>query len=126
MIQFGIANEPRVNRFWDPKKLPDEPVRYSNLKGVICFARDGVHSRATQLFINAANNPQFDTTFRNGLKGYTPVARVVKGMEVIASFYGAYGRTTLAHQDSVYLHGNQYLYQHFPGLDKIITAVIIE
>lgn len=126
VIQFGIANNPKVNRFWDARKLRDEPAKFTNRKGVISFARDGANNRATQLFINMADNPKLDTIFRNGAKGYIPVARVVKGMEVAASFYDAYGRTTLAHQDSVYLHGNQYFYQHFRGLDKIIVATILE
>ena len=126
VIQFGIANNPKVNRFWDTRKISDEPAKFNNEKAVISFARDGANNRATQLFINMADNHKLDTIFRNGVKGYTPVARVIKGMEVVASFYDAYGRSTPAHQDSVYLHGNQYFYQHFPGLDKIIVATILE
>ncbi len=126
VVQFGIANDPKVTRFWDMRKLPDEPAKFNNRKTVISFARDGANNRAAQLFINMVDNPKLDTTFRNGVKGYTPVAKVIKGMEVVASFYSAYGRSTLPHQDSVYLHGNQYLYQHFPGLDKIIVASILE
>ncbi len=126
VIQFGISNERPVNRFWDAKKLPDEPARYHNLKSVIAYAREGVNSRTTQLFINTVDNPKLDTAVRNGLKGYTPIARVIKGMDIVARFCDTYGRSTLAYQDSVYRYGNQYLYQHFPGLDKIISAVILD
>jgi peptidyl-prolyl cis-trans isomerase A (cyclophilin A) len=27
VVQFGVAETNRLNRFWDPKKIPDEPVR---------------------------------------------------------------------------------------------------
>lgn len=126
VIQFGIANNRQVNRFWDPRKLPDEPVRYSNLKGIVSYARGGANDRTTQLFINAVDNRKLDTALRNGVRGYAPIARVIKGMDVVRRFYGAYGRSTLAHQDSVYLHGNQYLHEKFPGLDRIISAAILK
>ena len=71
------------------------------------------------------NNPLLDTVVRAGLKGYTPIARVIKGMEVMATVNDQYGRSTLAIQDSVYKYGNRYLEVHFPGLDRIISAKII-
>lgn len=126
VVQFGIADNRQVNRFWDSRKLSDEPVLQSNGKGIISFARGGANDRTTQLFINMADNRKLDTALRNGLRGYTPIARVINGMETVSRFYAAYGRATLAHQDSVYLHGNRYLYQHFPGLDKIIRATILD
>jgi len=126
VIQFGISDNTQVNRFWDPKKLPDEPARYKNEKGIIAYARGGTNDRTTQLFINMVNNPLLDTVVRSGLKGYTPIARVIKGMEVMAIVNDQYGRSTLPIQDSVYKYGNRYLEAHFPGLDKIISAKIIQ
>ncbi len=125
VIQFGISNNWRVNRFWDPKKLDDEPIRYKNEKGIISYARGGTNDRTTQLFINTVNNPLLDTVVRAGLKGYTPVARVIKGMDVVAGFNDQYGRSTLAIQDSIYKYGNRYLEIHYPGLDRIISATFI-
>ncbi len=125
VIQFGISDNTQVNRFWDPKKLPDEPAQYKNEKGIIAYARGGINDRTTQLFINMVNNPLLDTVVRAGLKGYTPIARVIKGMEVMATVNDQYGRSTLAIQDSVYKYGNRYLEVHFPGLDRIISAKII-
>ncbi len=125
VIQFGISDNRAINRFWDPKKLMDEPILHKNEKGVIAYARGGINDRATQLFINTVNNPLLDTVARAGLKGYTPVARVIKGMDVVARFNGRYGRATLKIQDSIYKYGNRYLEKYYPGIDRILSATII-
>ncbi len=125
VTQFGISNAREINRFWDRRKLPDEPILAKNQKGVISYARGGPNDRATQIFINNVNNPLLDTVVRAGLKGYTPIARVIKGMEVVQNFYGKYGRSTLLIQDSVYKYGNLYLEKNYPGLDKILSATFV-
>ena len=124
--QFGISDDEQVNRFWELKKLTDEPPKYKNLKGVISYARGGPNTRTTQLFINMVDNPKNDTLLRLGVKGFTPIARVIKGMEVVILFNDRYGRSTMPLQDSIYKYGNRYFEKRFPGLDKIISASIIK
>jgi cyclophilin family peptidyl-prolyl cis-trans isomerase len=126
VVQFGVSANYAANRFWDPRKLPDEPALQKNTKGTIAFARGGRNNRATQLFINMADNAKLDTTFRNGVKGYTPVAKVISGMEVVAGLNGRYGKKPAAIQDSLYKYGNPYFEQAFPGLDKIISVSILK
>lgn len=126
VTQFGISASYAANRFWDPKKLPDEPRLQKNLKGFVSFARGGKNDRSTQLFINTANNPEFDNTVKAGVKGYTPVAKVVSGMEIIAKFESGYGIRPAVIQDSLYKYGNFYFEERFPDLDKIISASIIK
>ncbi len=126
VAQFGIADAEDLNRFWDPKKLKDEPSKTLHKKGVIAFARGGPNTRTTQLFINMTNNPQNDTTLRLGVKGFTPVARVISGMENVLRFNDQYGRATTAHQDSIYKYGNRYFEKKYPGLDKIISATLVK
>ena len=124
--QFGISDNEQVNRFWDFKKIADEPAKYKNLKGVISFARGGPNTRTTQVFINMVDNPKNDTAFRAGVKGFTPIAKVIKGMEVVGLFNDRYGRSTVPQQDSIYKYGNRYFEKRFPGLDKILSALIIK
>ncbi len=124
--QFGISDDEQVNRFWDPKKLADETAQYKNMKGTIAYARSGPNSRVTQIFINMIDNPKNDTTVRLGVKGFTPIAKVIKGMEVVELFTDRYGRATVPQQDSVYKYGNRYFEKRFPGLDKVISARIIK
>ena len=126
LVQFGISDDIEKNVFWDTRKLKDEPVLQQHKKGIVAFVRDKANSRTTQLFINMKNNPSLDTTIREGIKGYTPVGKVIKGMDVLAQLNGKYGKKIAAIQDSIYLYGNNYLSEYYPGLDMIISAKILQ
>ena len=126
VVQFGISANYAANRFWDPLKLADEPALQKNTKGTVSFARGGRNDRATQLFINMADNAKLDTAFRNGVKGYTPFAKVIKGMDIVAALNSRYGKKPATIQDSLYKYGNRYFEQAFPGLDRILSATIIK
>jgi len=126
VVQFGISDSRVLNHFWDPKKIPDEPAQQKNRKGVISFARGGKNDRCTQLFINLSDNFKLDNEVRKGVKGYTPIARVIGGMEIAAKLNAQYGRQPAKIQDSLYKYGNFYFEEKFPGLDRITSAVIIK
>ncbi len=125
VVQFGISQSRVANRFWDPKKLMDEPLQTKNRKGIIAFARGKINDRCTQIFINTNDNPKLDTVTRLGVKGYTPIARITRGMEIVEKLNGQYGKAPAIIQDSLYKYGNFYFEERFPGLDKIISAQII-
>ncbi len=125
VVQFGVAESRALNRFWDPKRIQDEPVQQKHRKGVIAFARDVKNSRSTQLFVNMADNPKLDTMVRNGVKGFTPIGKVIKGMQVLENFNGKYGKKPAVVQDTLYKYGNAYFEKLFPGLDRILSARIL-
>ena len=125
VVQFGISDDPEANDFWEEHPLPDEPVKKSNLKGTVAYAREGAESRTTQLFINYQDNLKLDTIHFNGLRGFPPIAEVVDGMEVVESFYSDYGFEPAEKQDSIYQLGNAYLREHYPGLDYVERARIL-
>lgn len=125
VVQFGISNHPNESVAWDKARLPDEPVTQKHLKGIVAFARSEKNSRTTQLFINMQNNAQLDTTMREGVHGYPPFGKVIGGMSIFFQLNDQYAKQIMPFQDSIYLNGNQYLDQHFPGLDKILSATII-
>jgi peptidyl-prolyl cis-trans isomerase A (cyclophilin A) len=125
VVQFGISPDYATNRFWDPKKLPDEPMQVLNKKGTVAFARGKARDRATQLFINLADNTKLDTVMRDGVKGYTPVASIISGMEVIDKLNSRYKKQPVLVQDSLYKYGNRWFETHFPGLDRIISARLL-
>lgn len=125
VIQFGINDSEKINRFWDPKKLTDEQPREKNRKGIISYARGGPNDRATQIFINMADNPKLDTMTKGGLKGFTPIAKIIRGMPVLTLLNARYGRKPVTVQDSLYKYGNRYFEKHFPGLDRIVSAKIV-
>lgn len=121
--QFGIQNDTALNRFMDKKTILDEPNTHSNQRGAMAFATGGVNNRTVHVYINKIDNRRLDTMSQS--RAFSPFGRVVKGMEVVDQFYGAYKDTiTFKFQDSVMKYGNKYLEQYFPGLDKIKTARI--
>ena len=126
VVQFGIHDDPETNKVWEKDPIPDEPVKVSNEEGTVAYAREGKNSRTTQLFINYKDNFKLDTINFNGLRGFPPIGRVVKGMEVVRSFYSGYGFEPATKQDSVYKYGNEYLLEHYPKLDYILRAIIEE
>jgi len=126
VVQFGISNDPDANHYWDKRPVADEPVKGSNLKGVISYARDGANTRTAQLFINMKDNLKLDTVNYNGLRGFPPIARIISGFEVVEAFNSKYGFEPANHQDSVMVQGNGYWEKKFPGMDYIREARIIE
>jgi len=119
VVQFGISDNSKANFFWDKRPIADEPVKFSNVKGVISYARDGANTRTAQLFINMKDNFKLDTVNYNGLRGFPPVARIISGFDVVEAFNSNYGFEPANHQDSVMVQGNAYWEKMFSGLDYI-------
>ena len=126
VVQFGISDNKEVNSYWDKHPITDEPIKTSNLKGTISYARDGPETRTTQLFINLKDNPKLDTVNFNNLRGFPPVGRVISGFDVIESFYAEYGFEPANHQDSLMVKGNNYILHLFPKLDLIRKVSLIK
>lgn len=126
-VQFGITDNPKLTRFWSKHPLPDEPVLQSNLDSMVSFASVGANGRSNQIFINLLNHPGLDTSSFNGSKGFTPVAKIIEGMDVLRKFNTQYGDDIMyKNHDSLFLKGSEFLNRKFPGLDKIIKAEIIK
>lgn len=127
VAQWGIAGDPAVNAVWQERAIPDEPVRQSNVRGFVAYARGGPNTRGVQLYVNLGNNARLDTlnTF-----GFPPVAQVIRGLPVVDSLYAGYScrrgsMNTCPDQDSINVKGNQYLGRAFPKLDYIKAARVI-
>lgn len=118
MAQFGIPGDPAKAAEWKSKVIKDDPVKASNSRGTMTFATSGPNSRTTQLFINYGDNARLD-----GM-GFTPFARVVKGMDVVDAIFS--GHRERPDQGAIQSRGNAYLEENFPELDYIIKATISE
>ena len=119
--QFGVPGDPAVARAWRNANIPDDPVRMSNRRGTLAYAFTAPGTRATQMFINLRDNPQYDA------QGFAPFARVTSGMDVVDSLYSGYGEASgggmrAGHQDELFAGGNAWLDANFPTLDSIISA----
>ena len=128
MAQFGIHGDPEVNAQWREAFIADEPVKKSNTRGRISFAKRGLpNTRTTQLFINTVDNSRLDKM------GFGALGEVVDGMSVIDALYSGYGegrneeRPTASgpEQARILAEGNAYLAE-FPKLDYIVKATILK
>jgi len=118
VAQFGKSGDPEVNKRWWTANLKDEPVRESNKRGTLSFAKGGADSRSTQVFVNLRDNSSLDS------QGFATFGRVTKGMDVVDSLFGEYGEKP--DQGQIHFKGEDYLRQFFPKLDKIKSATIVE
>lgn len=124
MAQFGISGDPAMNAQWGNNNIPDDPVKQSNSRGMVTFAKcSAPDCRSTQLFINFVDNSNLDA------QGFAPVGRVTDGMAVVDKLYGGYGegppRGSGPSQSLMGSEGNAYLEKNFPKLDYIRTARIV-
>lgn len=125
MVQFGLHAEPKVNSKWRAAQIDDDPVKGSNKRGMVTFAKqNNPNTRTTQVFINFKNNANLD-----GM-GFAPFGEVVEGMDIVDSLYKGYGegapRGRGPAQGRIQSEGNKYLKKDFPELDYIKGASILE
>jgi peptidyl-prolyl cis-trans isomerase A (cyclophilin A) len=124
VVQFGISPDPKTNELWKQMKMPDDPVRESNLRSYISYATDGPSTRTTEVFINLADNKRLDA------RGFSPFGRVVEGMNVVDQFHSGYGEVQPmgGGPDPVKMQalGDEYVQRSFPRLDQIRSARIIQ
>lgn len=119
MVQFGLAADPKMTAQFKEKTLKDEPVRKSNQRGKVTFAKSSrPNSRTTQIFINYADNSRLDAD------GFTPFAEVIAGMENVDKITDQYGEEP--DQRSTTLEGSAYLKQNFPSLDMISKVTLVQ
>jgi len=124
IAQFGIAGDPAVTRKWKDRNFPDDSVRTSNVRGTFAFAMTGPNLRNTQVYINLVDNRQLDA------QGFSPVGRVIEGMDVVDRLYSGYGEDAggglrLGKQDRMLNEGNAHLDADFPKLDRLISAEVV-
>lgn len=123
MAQFGIHGDPQVSAAWRDQRIPDDPVRQSNARGIVSFATAGPDTRTTQLFINYGDNSRLDGA------GFAPFGQVVEGMDVVDRLYAEYGegapRGRGPDQSRIQAEGNAYLDREFPRLDHVSRATIV-
>lgn len=123
IAQFGVHRDFSVHGKWREYFIADDPAVQKNLRGTLAYAMSGTTTRATEIFINLADNAALDQ------QGFAPFAQVVQGMEVVDRFYAGYGemRPEGKYIDPNRVEGeaNEYLVQRFPNLDYILRTEIL-
>jgi peptidyl-prolyl cis-trans isomerase A (cyclophilin A) len=123
MVQFGIHADPAVSAVWRNARIPVDPVKESNRRGLVTYAMAGSpDTRTTQVFINYRDNGFLDKD------GFAPFGEVVTGMDVVDKLYGDYGEGAPSgkgpEQGRIQAEGNAYLIKSFPNLSYIKKAAI--
>ena len=123
IAQFGIAGDPAIAQVWKDRAFPDDSVRASNVRGTIAFAMTGPNTRTTQLFVSLVDNSRLDA------QGFSPLGRVVEGMDVVDRIYGGYGENAgggmrAGRQARMMAEGNVHLDRDYPMLDRLIRAYV--
>jgi peptidyl-prolyl cis-trans isomerase A (cyclophilin A) len=121
-VQWGVNGDPQISGIWSTANLRDDPVKESNVRGTVSYAKLGPNTRATQLFINMRDNKDLDK------QGFAPIGKVISGMDAVDSFFGAYGdvppRGSGPDPSKIETQGNLYLESQFPRLDFVKKAAI--
>lgn len=124
--QFGINGDPKVATLWRTQTIPDDPRRESNVRGTVAFAFAVPNGRTTQVFINLRDN-----SATHDPESFVPFGRVIAGMDVADALDSEYGEAAgsgirAGKQEPLFRMGNAYLESHFPRLDCIQRATVIE
>jgi peptidyl-prolyl cis-trans isomerase A (cyclophilin A) len=117
-VQWGIPGDPEKTAEWDKRTLMDEPVKTSNVRGTLTYAKSQApNSRSNQVFINYGDNSNLDEL------GFSPIGKVVKGMDVVEKINSQYGQEP--DQSQIESRGNAYLKEEYPKLDYIKEAKML-
>ena len=119
MAQIGMNGDPSIQAVWGRTNFKDDPVKQSNKRGYVTFAKSSApDSRSTQFFMNFVDNAGLDA------QGFAPFGQVVTGMELVDKLYSGYGRNNVPDQGRITAEGNAYLQKEYPKLDYVKTASI--
>lgn len=119
IVQFGLAKDPKLSEMMAQSPIDDDPAMKTNMKGRVSFAKLGVNSRTSQVFVNLKNNRTLDE------QGFAAFGEVIEGMDVVAKLYSGYGDYSGPEQPKIIAQGNAYLDRHFSRLDQLKKATIL-
>ena len=119
VVQWGIHGDPSIATKWLKATIPDDPVKQSNKRGFVTYAKSGApDSRSVQMFINLVDNGRLD-----GM-GFAPFGDVTEGMDVVDKLHGGYAEGLTKLQGRIAQDGNDFLEKNYPELDGIKKASI--
>lgn len=124
--QFGINGDPKVSSMWRARTIFDDSRRESNTRGTIAFAFAAPNGRTTEVFINLRDN-----SATHDPEAFVPFGKVIAGMDVADALNSEYGEAAGGgirggKQEPLFQMGNTYLESHFPRLDYIQRATVVE
>lgn len=104
VAQFGI-NWREPHKQWEEKMFKDDPTLFALERGTLAFAKGGIDTNSTQVFINYAENNRLAVRSYN----FTTFGKVVSGMEVVDAFIDVGEPGMGLDQDRLWDDGEAYL-----------------
>jgi cyclophilin family peptidyl-prolyl cis-trans isomerase len=104
VAQFGV-NWREPHNAWKEKNFDDDPTYFALERGTLAFAKAGVNSNSTQVFINYAQNNRLADPRYN----FTVFGEVVSGMDVVDKFVRVGDPSYGLDQDRLWQDGGAYL-----------------
>ena len=124
-VQFGINGDPAIAQAWRRRTMPDDPFVQSNTRGTVAFAFAVPDGRTTQVFFNTSDN-----SATHDKEPFTPFGRVTAGLASVDAVNAEYGEgpggIRAGRQDPFFEGGNAWLLRHFPRLDYIKRATVLD
>ncbi|PIQ61264.1 MAG: hypothetical protein COV99_09840 [Bacteroidetes bacterium CG12_big_fil_rev_8_21_14_0_65_60_17] len=117
VAQFGGSGDAALDSIWRALPIADEPVRRTNARGTLAFARAGARSRSMTMFINLADNARLDSVDSGDVVGFPPLGRVTRGMDTVDSLFSGYGPVPMRSDLTAATLREQY-----PQLDSIAAT----
>ena len=104
VAQFGV-NWRAPLKAWKDRNFDDDPSYYQLERGTLAFAKAGVNTNSTQVFINYAENNRLADPQYN----FTVFGKVVSGMDVVDKFARVGDPSGGLDQDRLWNDGAAYL-----------------
>lgn len=121
VAQFGI-NWRAPHNAWENNHFDDDPTLFALERGTLAFAKAGIDTNATQVFINYAENNRLAVPQYN----FTVFGKIVSGMEIVDMFADVGEPGMGLDQGRLWSDGEPYLESLEEKPTMIIRAAVVE
>jgi homoserine O-acetyltransferase len=121
VAQFGV-NWREPHRAWRDRHFDDDPTLFSLEPGTLAFAKGGLNTNSTQVFINYEENNRLADPQSN----FTVFGKVVEGMDVVEGFVQVGDPSRGLDQEQLWSNGGAYLESLATKPTMIERAVLVD
>jgi cyclophilin family peptidyl-prolyl cis-trans isomerase len=120
VAQFGV-NWREPHRQWEHRTFDDDPSLFALERGTLAFAKGGLNSNSTQVFINYDDNSRLADPRYN----FTVFGKVVAGMDVVDDFVQVGDPSDGLDQARLWADGGTYI-DLLPIKPTMIESAVVE
>ena len=121
VAQFGI-NWREGHKDWENRHFDDDPTLFALERGTLAFAKAGIDTNSTQVFINYADNNRLADPQYN----FTVFGKIVSGMDIVDMFADVGEPGMGLDQGRLWTDGGAYLESLDEKPTMIVSASVVE